>query len=148
MNNLWVSFSEITGRVILSLFQQSYKGFKGKFFRICYSEANRTSLDGFPLYWVGGLKLKKAKTLDELSSVDREVCQVLASLGVVFNTAELIKNEYSPTGLAGYIDMGIPSPPSSSTALFIPLLFTCQLILLLTPLIFMACLTLNALSLV
>jgi len=55
---------------------------------------------------VGKLKLKKAKTLDELSSTDRGVCQVLASLGVIFNTAELIKNEYSPTGLAGYIGIG------------------------------------------
>jgi len=27
--NLWVSFSGVTGRVILTLFQQSYKGFKG-----------------------------------------------------------------------------------------------------------------------
>jgi len=52
---------------------------------------------------VGKLTLKKAKTLNELSSADREVCQVLASLGVIFNTAELIKNEYSPTGLVGYI---------------------------------------------
>jgi len=33
--NLWVSFSGITGRIILSLFQQSYKGFRGKFFRVC-----------------------------------------------------------------------------------------------------------------
>jgi len=52
---------------------------------------------------VGKLTLKKAKNLNELSFADREVCQVLASLGAVFNTTELIKNEYSPSGLAGYI---------------------------------------------
>jgi len=52
---------------------------------------------------VGKLTFKKAKTLDELSFADREVCQVLVSLGAVFNTVELIKNEYSPFGLAGYI---------------------------------------------
>ena len=69
--NLWVSFSGMTERVILTLFQQSYKGFKGKFFRVCCSEHDRTTLDGFPLFWVGKLKLKKAKTLDELSSADR-----------------------------------------------------------------------------
>jgi len=101
--NLWVSFSGVTGRVILTLFQQSYKGFKGKFFRLCCSEHDRTSLYGFPLYWVGKLTLKKVKTLDELSSANREVCQVLASLKAVFNTVELIKNEYSPSRLAGYI---------------------------------------------
>jgi len=72
--NLWVSFSGVTGRVILTLFQQSYKGFKGKFFKVCCSEHDRIVLDGFPLYWVGKMTLKKAKTLDELSSADREVC--------------------------------------------------------------------------
>ena len=58
---------------------------------------------------MGKLTLKKAKTLDELSSADREVCQELASLGAIFNTAELIKNEYNTTGLAGYIGIGICS---------------------------------------
>jgi len=58
---------------------------------------------------VGKLKLKKAKTLDDLSFADSGVCQVLASLGVIFNTVELIKNEYSPTGLAGCIGIGILS---------------------------------------
>jgi len=83
-NNLWVSLSGVTGRAIFTLFQQSYKGFEGKFFRVCCSDQDRTTLDSFPLYWVEKLKFKKAKTLDELSSADREVCQVLASLGVVF----------------------------------------------------------------
>jgi len=50
---------------------------------------------------VGKLTLKKAKTLDELPSADRD--QVLASLEAVFNIAELIKNEYNPIGLANYI---------------------------------------------
>ena len=73
---------------------------------MCCSEHDRTTLNGFPLYWVKKLTFKKATTLDELSSVDREVCQVLASLRTVFSTVELIKNEYSPTGLAGYIGIG------------------------------------------
>jgi len=33
--NLCMSFSGVAGRVLLTLFQQSYKGFKGKFFRVC-----------------------------------------------------------------------------------------------------------------
>jgi len=72
--SLWVSLSNITGRVILSLFQQSYKGWKGKFFKVCCSEYDRTALDGFPLYWVEEVKLTKPKSLDELPSTDREVC--------------------------------------------------------------------------
>ena len=50
--SLWVSFSGIAGRVLLSLFQQSYKGWRGKFFRVGCTENDHTALDGFPLYWV------------------------------------------------------------------------------------------------
>jgi len=74
---------------------------------VCSSEADPTALDSSPLYWVGELKLRKAKTLDELNSADREVCHVLASLGVVFNTAELIKHEYEPVSLSRCIGMGV-----------------------------------------
>jgi len=31
---LWVSFNGVVGRLLLTLFQQSYKGFKGKFFKV------------------------------------------------------------------------------------------------------------------
>ena len=48
--SLWVSFSEIAGRILLSLFQNSYKGWKGKFFTVCCAKQDPTALDGFPLY--------------------------------------------------------------------------------------------------
>jgi len=47
---LWMSFNGFAGRVLLSLFQQSYKGFKGMFFKIQCSKFDPTLLDGFPLY--------------------------------------------------------------------------------------------------
>ena len=78
--NLLVSFNGVAGRVILTLFQQSYKGFKGKFFRVCCTDHDRTLLDGFPLYWVRKLGFKKSKTLEELTPYDRKFCQVLVSL--------------------------------------------------------------------
>jgi len=104
----------VTWKDIFSLFQQSYKGFRGKFFRVCCANQDCTTLDGFPLYWVEKLKFKKAKTLDELSSADREVFQALASLGVVFNTAELIKRACDPTALSNYLGMGnlLPAFPT------------------------------------
>jgi len=68
---LWVSFSGIAGRILLSLFQKSYKGWKGKFFRVCCAKQDPTALDGLPLYWTEHPKLLKPKALDELSSVDR-----------------------------------------------------------------------------
>ena len=79
-------------------------------------QADPTSLDGFPLYWVKEPKLTKPKTLDELNSADREICQVLTSLGVVFNTAELIKHEYNPAELTKYIGMRVS--PSLLTSIF------------------------------
>jgi len=124
-NNLWVSLSRVTWRVIFSLFQQSYKGFKGKFFRVCCADQDRTTLDGFSLYWVEKLKFKKAKTLDELSSADREVCQTLASLGVVFNTAELMKRAYDPTALSNYLGMGNLLPTFPTYYLAHAFLFIC-----------------------
>ena len=104
---LWVSFNGVAGRVLLTLFQQSYKGFKWKFFRVCCTDYDRTFLDGFPLYWVKKLEFKKPRTLEELTLHDRKLCQVLVSLGVVFNTTQLIKHEFSPSDLKGYIGTGL-----------------------------------------
>jgi len=92
--------------VLFSLFQQSYKGFRGKFFKVCASDHDRTTLDGFPLYWVEELKFRKAKTLDELSLGSREICKVLASLGMIFNTVDLIKHGRDPAALANYLGIG------------------------------------------
>ena len=64
------------------------------------TEHDLTLQDGIPLYWVGQLKLKKPKTLEELAPLDRELCQVLVSLGAVFNSAKLIKH-----------DVTVPHPP-------------------------------------
>ena len=50
---------------------------------MCCSEHDHAALDGFPLYWVKEVKLTKPKSLDELPSTDREVCQILASMGVL-----------------------------------------------------------------
>ena len=105
-NNLWVSLSGITGRVLFSLFQQSYKGFRGKFFQVCAFDHDRTALDGFPLYWVEELKFSKAKTPDELSLTSRETCQVFANLGMIFNTADIIKHGRDPAAHAKYLGMG------------------------------------------
>jgi len=110
--SLWVSFSGIAGRILLSLFQQSYKGWRGKFFRVCYTDHDRTTLDGFPLYWVQKLKLTKPKTLDELPSTDREVCLILASVRVL-DTAELIAREYNSEALTQYLSMRTISHLSS-----------------------------------
>jgi len=104
--SLWVSLSNIPGRVLLSLFQQSFKGWKGKFFKVCCSDYDPSALDGFPLYWVKEVKTMKSKSLDELPSTDREACQILASVGG-FETATLINLEFNADPLAKYISMNV-----------------------------------------
>ncbi|XP_068497707.1 uncharacterized protein [Phaseolus vulgaris] len=69
---LWMSFNGVAGRVLLTLFQQSYKSFKGKFFKICCSKFDPALLDGFPFYWVEKPGLKKPRCLEDLASQDRE----------------------------------------------------------------------------
>jgi len=100
---LWMSFNGVAGRVLLILFQQSYKGFKKKFFKICCNKHDPTLLDGFPLYWVEKSGLKKPRSLENLSLSDREGCDFLTSLGAVFNTSDLIKHEYHPKFLKAHI---------------------------------------------
>ena len=101
-----MSLSNIPGRVLLSLFQQSFKGWKGKFFKVCCSDYDPSALDGFPLYWVNEVKTMKSKSLDELPSNDREACQILTSVGG-FETATLISLEFNADALANYISMNV-----------------------------------------
>ena len=70
---------------------ESYKNWKGKFFRVCSAKHDPTTLDGFPLYWTERPKLLRAKTLEELSPADREVSKALAGLGIVFDTLKLVR---------------------------------------------------------
>ena len=51
-DRLWVSLNGIAGRSILSIFQQSYKDWKGKFVQVRQNDRDTSLLDGFPLYWV------------------------------------------------------------------------------------------------
>jgi len=48
----WVSLNGVTGRVILGLYQQSFKDWKGRFYMITSNEHSPTLLEGFLLYWV------------------------------------------------------------------------------------------------
>ena len=97
-----MSFSAVAGRIILTLFQNSYKGWKGKFFKVCCTKRDPTALDGFPLYWVKEPRPIEPNSLDELPSADREVCVALAGMGIVFNTAELIAREFDADALSQY----------------------------------------------
>jgi len=55
---LWVNFNDVAGRVLLTLFQQSYKDFNKHFFKVRCNKKDPSLLDEFPLYWVELLKLE------------------------------------------------------------------------------------------
>ena len=100
--SLWVSFSGVAREILLTLFQNSFKGWKGNFFRVCCAKHDPAALDGFPLYWTEKPNPTKPKSLDELSSADREVCVALAGLKIIFHTSTLIAREFDANALSAY----------------------------------------------
>ena len=55
----WVSLNGVTGRVILGLYQQSFKDWKGRFYMITSNRHSPSLLEGFPLYWVPKVEFRK-----------------------------------------------------------------------------------------
>jgi len=88
---------------MLSLFQQSYKGFKGKFLKVRCNKRDPTLLDGFPLYWTQKPTFQGARCLKSMPQWDEEVCHFFSNLKVVFDTTTFISQEFSPGGLKAYI---------------------------------------------
>ena len=101
-NNLWVTLSNIPGRILLTPFQQTFREWKCRFFKVCCSNLEPSALDGFPLYWTKDSRALKAKPLEKLSQRDQETCKVLAGAGG-FDAATLISLEYNAELLGKYI---------------------------------------------
>jgi len=106
---LWVSFNSVTRRVLLTLFQQSYKGFKKNFFKIRSNRRDPALLYGFPLYWAEKPNLQSPRSLEDLPPQERGICEFLSGLQNPFSTLELLKREFSPKNLKKCI--GIPLVP-------------------------------------
>lgn len=111
-DRLWVSFNGIAGRSILSIFQQSYKDWKGKFVRVCCNDQSPTLLDGFPLYWVDKGKkdsqdhFRKARSPEKMGELDRDLCNFwkeVASTNTTLPTSSIIKFEFYEDQLDFYI---------------------------------------------
>ena len=115
-DRLWVSFNGFAGRSILSIFQQSYKDWKGKFVRVCCNDQDPTLLDGFPLYWVNKGKkeskdtFRKARSPEKMGELDQDLCSFwkeLASSNIILATSLIIKFEFVESQLDFHI--GMPS---------------------------------------
>ena len=101
-NNLWVTLSNVPGRILLTPFQQAFTGWKGRFFKVCCSSLVPSALDDLPLYWTKDAKALKSKPLKKLSSRDQKACKILAGVGG-FDAAALISLEYNVELLERYI---------------------------------------------
>ena len=101
-SKLRVSLNGAPRRALFTLFQSSYKNFKGKFVKVRASTRNPTLLDGFPLYWTREPKFQSAWRLEDLSPKDQGIYQFLLSLKVVFDTSYLISKGYILGALKAY----------------------------------------------
>jgi len=108
---LWVSFNGVSGRALLSLFQSSYKKFKEKFLKLSSNKCNLTLLNGFPLYWTEKPRFQGVRRLKDMPTPDQEICKFLSNLKVVFDTARLIREEFSPKLLKIYTGTSHSLPP-------------------------------------
>ena len=101
-NNLWVTLSNIPGRILLTPYQQTFREWKGRFFKVCCSSLVPSALDDFPFYWTKDARALKAKPLKKLSPRDQEACKILAGAGGL-DAAALISLEYNAKLLGKYI---------------------------------------------
>lgn len=123
-NNLWVTLCNVPGRVLLTPFQNSFTGWKGRFFKICRSDLVPSALDGFPLYWVRETRALKSKPFKKLAPNDQVVCRILTEAGG-FDSATLISLEFNAGSLEKYICMS-HCPSSFRLGCFLLYVFRCM----------------------
>ena len=111
-DRLWVSLNGIAGRSILSIFQQSYKDWKGKFVQVRQSDRDPSLLDDFPLYWVNkGNKdskgsFRRPRSPDSMGELDKDLClfwKSVAAANITFPTSAIITFEFLESQLEAHI---------------------------------------------
>jgi len=107
---LWDSLNNLPGRGLLTLFQSSYKNFKGRFIKVCASVGDPSLLDGFPLYWSPNPRFQSSQRLDDLFPKERGICEFLEKFKVVFDTPKLLTKEYLSGALKTYIVIPLFQP--------------------------------------
>jgi len=95
----WASVSGAKGRAILTLFQSSYKSFKGRFIKIQKTDQNPDFFEGFPLYWSSNPQSQQTRSPDNLERNEFNDYKNLDDLGIVFETSILLKLEFQPHDL-------------------------------------------------
>jgi len=111
-DRLWISLNGIAGRSILSIFQQSYKDWKGIFVKVCANDQDPSLLDDFPLYWVhkGNKDAKESfrrpRSPDNMGELDKDLCpfwKKVAAANITFPTSAIISFEFLEDQLEAHI---------------------------------------------
>ena len=87
--------------MLLGLYQQSFKAWKGRFYMISATPQSPTLLGGYPLYWVPRVEFKKPWDLEAMAPHERELCGLF--LGAKYNSALLIKHDFDVLALKIYM---------------------------------------------
>ena len=109
--HLLASLSGVSGRGLLTLYNSSYKGFKGIFIKIVTPEQNPSLIEGFPLYWCQSPNLQSARQLDDLDPSEKKDCLMLEQLDVVFDTRKLLELEFRVVDLKFHIGTYLTTVP-------------------------------------
>jgi len=99
---LW-ALSGVSGRGLFTLFQSSYKGFRGIFVKILAPTHNPTLLEGFPLFWTRHPSPRNARLIEDLTPIERKGCQDLEGLEVIFDIRKVLELEYREVDLKMFI---------------------------------------------
>jgi len=127
-HHLWVSLNGAPRRGLLTLFQSSYKNFKGRFLKIRASTGDSSLLNGFPLYWTPNPRFQSARRLEDLSPKDQGICEFLTSSKAVFDTSTLVTKEYLPDVLKAHTGTPFFLPLTKKTYIIAtnPFFFFCR----------------------
>lgn len=102
----WVSLNSFPGRSLLSLFNQSYKHFETRYFRVRNNEFSELIADSsggykFPLYWTSNPAYTNGTDRLNLSAVERVDADFLETFPLL-NTNNIISLEFEPAALRQY----------------------------------------------
>jgi len=104
---LWTSLNSVGGRGLLSLFQSSYKNFKGHFIKVRPSTEVPSLLEGLPLYWASKPRPQPTRRSEILTPYERGICNFLEGLGVMFETPKILKREHQLSDLKTYLGIAL-----------------------------------------
>ena len=90
-DRLWISLNGIAGRSILSIFQQSYKDWKGKFVKVCANDQDAKE------------SFRRPRSPDNMGDLDKDLCLFWKRVAAANITSAIISFEFLEDQLEAHI---------------------------------------------